>query len=236
MEKEILTEAGLTQNEAEIYYILLKLKEAPASEIAVKTRISRPHIYDSLNKLIEKGIANYVVKNGKRYFKPSNPEKLLDNLRDKEKNLEKILPDLKNLFKPIYEKPFVEIYEGPEGIKTILNDMIRTGKEMISFNTLGEEFYKYVPEYIISRYLKEREKRKIKSRQFYVEGARILKHPMATYKKISQDYNPVTLFVYGNNIVMFILSDTPLAIKIKDEQTAKLYKDRFELLWKQAKS
>lgn len=240
--KELLLNIGLTDNEAEAYLILLHLNEALASEIAEKTKISRPHVYDSLNKLISKGMASYVVKNGKKYFKPTDPIKILEyikerefELQEKQKSVEKALPELKALFSPLKEKPKVEIYEGAEGIKTILNDIVRTGQELLSFNTLGKEFLEYLPEHIIKRYLDERKKKRIKSRQFYVKGAKIIRHPMAEYKEIPREFSQVTLFVYGWNVVMFVLTKEPLTIKIESKEVSKLYRDQFEFMWKSIK-
>ncbi len=236
--KDLLLDIGLTNNEAEVYLILLTLNEALASEIAGKTKISRPHVYDSLNKLIAKGMSAYVIKSGKKYFKPTDPIKILEyikerelELKQKQKVIEQVLPELKALFQPLKEKPKVEIYEGVEGIKTILDNIIRTGKELLSFNTLGKEFLEYLPEHIIKRYLNERKKNKIKSRQFYVKGAKIIRHFMARYKEIPREFSQVTLFVYGNNVVMFILIKYPLTIKIESKEVAKLYKDQFEFMW-----
>jgi len=231
MELKLLEDIGLTKNEADVYWILLQLHETLASRIALKTKISRPHVYDALNKLLEKGFASYILKNGKKYFRPINPKKILDIFKEKEYLIEKNIPELIKMFEPLKEKPVIEVYEGAEGIKTILNDMIKVGKEMLAFNTLGKEFYKYIPDYIIERYLYERKKHRIKSRQFYVKGAQIIKHPMVTYKKIPQEYSQITLFVYGDNVVMFILIDPILAIKIKSKEVAKLYKNQFEIMW-----
>jgi sugar-specific transcriptional regulator TrmB len=240
--KQILLNLGLSNNESEVYYILLELKESLASEIAKRTEISRPHVYDSLNKLLQKGLINYVIKNGNRYFKLANPNKLLDYLKEqgteikeKEKEIKNVLPELTSLYSQIKERPIIETYEGGEGIKTILNDIINTKKEMLAFNTLGKELIKYIPEHYLKRYLKERQRHKIRSRQFYVEGADVYRHPMVKYKKLPKSFQPVALFVYGNNVVMFILIDLPTSIRIQSKDVAKLYKEQFELMWKNTK-
>ncbi len=233
--KEIFQNIGLSDKETEVYLLLLGLKEALASKIANKTRISRPHVYDSLNKLVEKGMASYVIKNGKRYFKPTTPEKIKEYLKEREKAVEQYLPELNQLYSQIKEKPNVEVYEGPEGIKTALFDMIKVGKEMLSFNTIGDKILDYVPDHVINQYYSERKKHKIHSRQFYSGDVKLLKHPMARYKKLPGDYNPVLLFVYGDCVCMFILTGYPITIKIQSKEAADLYKRHFEVLWKTIK-
>lgn len=241
-QKYLLQDIGLTTNEAEIYLILLNLNEAIASKISEKTKISRPHVYDSLNKLIEKGMVAYVIKNGKKYFKPTNPEKILDFLKEKELDIkkkeeaiEKMLPELKTLYQPLKAESKVEVYEGAEGLKTVLFDMVRVGKEMVAFNTIGDKILDYLPKYVIDRYYAERKRKGIRSRQFYSKNVKLLKHEMAAYKKLPGEYNPVLLFIYGNNTVMFILVEEPLTIKIESAEVAELYKNQFEIMWKMIK-
>ena len=240
--KDLLLSIGLTKNEAEVYLILLNLNETTASKIAEKTKISRPHVYDSLNKLIDKGMASYIIKNNKKYFRPAKPTKIIEylkekefELKEKESKVKEVIPELKKMFQPLKKKPMVEVYEGVEGIKTILNDIIRTGRELLAFNTLGKEFFDYAPKWVIEKYLDERKKKKIKSRQFYVKGAKIIKHPMAKYKEIPRQFSQVTLFVYGNNVVMFILIEEPLTIKIESKEVANLYRGQFNLMWNKIK-
>ena len=236
----ILKNVGLADNETEVYVILLQLNECLASDIARRTKISRPHVYDALNKLLHKGLASYVLKKGDRYFMPTDPTKILEHLKDQEKilqqkylSIQSIMPQLKSLSQPLRDKPLIEVLEGSEGIKTILNDIIKTRKEMLAFNTLGKEFKKYIPEHFLTRYFIEREKHHIKSRQFYVKGAQVYWHPMVTYKKLQQPFNPVALFVYGDKVVIFVLTDIPLTIRIESKEVAKLYKEQFEKMWEE---
>src|SRR3989344_7186656 len=112
MNTEILTKIGLTQRESDAYLALLKLKEALASEISKKTKESRSHLYDTLKSLIEKGLVSYVIKNGKKYFRPSPPEKLLDYIQEKERTIKDFLPELHELYKPSISYPSVEVSEG----------------------------------------------------------------------------------------------------------------------------
>ena len=131
MDKEILVEYGLSKREAEVYYILLGINEALASEISEKAKESRTNTYDTLNSLIKKGLVSYVIKNNKKYFMATNPRKLLDwidfkkeELEKKKKEMEKLIPYLAKLRLPKEKKVNVEVYEGKEGIRTMLKETI----------------------------------------------------------------------------------------------------------------
>ena len=88
-------------------------------------------MYDVLNSLLKKGVVAYVIKNGKKSFRAADPEKMIDYLNTQEKDLEEtkniitsILPQLKPV-KIDAQKPVIEIYEGKEGMKTILEMSVR---------------------------------------------------------------------------------------------------------------
>ncbi|MBU1198241.1 MAG: ArsR family transcriptional regulator [Nanoarchaeota archaeon] len=248
LEKPDLLGLGLTNNEAEIYLILLKLKEAKAYDIAKHTPISRSHVYDSLNILLGKGLINYVTKGKTKRFRITDPDNLINLLEAKEEQIVKQKAELKKKVAVLKEKEIitsskVEVYEGVEGIKYILNDVINDGishkyKEILVMNSFSkEEFIKSVPEYIWERFWNMRKKYKLQSRQLFAEGKIITKHPYVKSRILSQDYfsNKVVHSIYGNKIIYFIFTLQPLVIRIDSQEVAELYQKQFELLWKTAK-
>jgi sugar-specific transcriptional regulator TrmB len=248
LNKEDLLELGLTNNEAEVYLILLKLKESKAYDIAKQTTISRSHVYDSLNILTAKGLANYLTKNKKRFYRITNPENLINILKEKQEKLIKKEEELKIKLSELNEKEKittskVEVYEGIEGIKYILNDIIKEGtekqyKEILVMNSFSkEEFTKQVPEYVWERFWNMRKRYKIPSRQLFAKGKNITMHKYVKSKVLPKEYfnDNVVHSIYGNKMVYFIFSLKPLVIKIESEEIANLYKNQFEILWKTAK-
>lgn len=248
LQKSDLMGLGLTNNEAEVYIILLKLKEAKAYDIAKYTPISRSHVYDSLNILLGKGLVNYIIKGKAKLFRITDPNNLISILEVKEESILKQKEDLKKKIEDLKEKETiakskVEVYEGIEGIKYILNDVIKDGiekkyREALVSNSLSVgEFTKFVPEYILQRYLNLRKKHKIWSKHLYAKGEKTIKHPFFKAKILPKEYfsDKVSHFIYGNKIVYFILTLRPLVIRIESEEVAELYKKQFELLWKLAK-
>ncbi len=80
----------------------------------------------------------------------------MDFLKEKELSLQGIMPQLLELAKPKTKKPIVELYEGKEGLKTILNDVVRTKpKEFLDW-TSGVTTI--VLPYFINKWKKERAK------------------------------------------------------------------------------
>ena len=65
MDIAILKEAGLTTNESLVYKALLELGPSQAGIISRKTGLHRRTVYDTTERLIQKGIIGYILKNKK---------------------------------------------------------------------------------------------------------------------------------------------------------------------------
>ena len=205
-----------------------------ASDIAKNSKMARPNVYDILNKLVKNGLASYIIKNNKRYFKPSDPQTLLENIKEKEHEFSSALPELKKMYAPLKEKPKIEVYEGSEGIRTVLNDVINTKKELLVWGASARIAH-YLPVFT-EKYVEERKRKKIKARQIYAEGTEVLKSPLSQFKKVGKEYaGPTTIAIYGDKVAIWIWGEVPMVVRIENKDVAKTYKDQFELSWKEIK-
>jgi len=235
MDSDKLIGLGLTKREAHAYLALLRLEEAKAGDIARFTKEDRTNIYDSLRSLIKKGLVNYSIKANKTFYRVSPPEKLHDYLEEKNKVLEELMPQLNAVYKSYTPKPVIETYEGKEGIKTVLNDILKEGKDFVGFGATDRASI-LLPEYT-KRYIKEREKRNIKARQFYTQGSKILPSKLSRFKKIPKEFaGPATTIIYADKVAIFMWFIEPhVVVLIKNKEAAKAYKNQFELMWKLVK-
>src|SRR3989338_9820948 len=96
-----LEELGLTKTESKVYLCLLRKGSIPIGSITKDTGIHRRTIYDIIERLIEKGLVNYILNNDIKYFEAIDPERLLDILKEKEEKIKSILGELKILHKGI---------------------------------------------------------------------------------------------------------------------------------------
>jgi sugar-specific transcriptional regulator TrmB len=231
MERSILEEVGLTKGEAEVYLILLKTGEATASIIAKNTKIARPNVYDYINKLKEKGFVSFVNKNHKNYYVPASPKKLLDFLDQKRQAIEFNMPDLLQLYKPKKEAAQIEVYEGSEGFTTLINDILNVKNDFVGWGA-SDRLREFVPEHIVKRYLKMREKYNIKGKMLYTKPQSLLRSPLSIFKSIPQEFSsPSTTIIYGDRVAICIYSNIPITIIIKNKEVADTYRNHFKLLW-----
>ena len=131
MYENILTEIGMTKSEIAIYFALLDLGSSSTGPIIKKAKIASGKAYLILDKLVTKGLVTYVIKSGTKYYQAKDPERLLDylkekedNLKEKESELRKIIPNLKLKYEK-QEHNKAEVYEGIKGFKTFYEMVLK---------------------------------------------------------------------------------------------------------------
>ena len=79
-----LTLLGLSEKDSEVYLALIKLGEVGSSKIILETNLHGQFVYDSLLNLEEKGLAQHVIKNGRKKFSAKNPNTLVNLVKFQE--------------------------------------------------------------------------------------------------------------------------------------------------------
>ena len=234
--KESLTSIGLSDGESTIYLALLKLGSSPVRKIKEETRMHRTTIYDFLEKLLTKGLASYVIKGGVKYYKATHPNKLLDYIKEKENMVNDVLPELDKLSAFHKDEITVEVYRGVEGVKTLLKDVLREGKDHVIFG-IDESMFKEKLGPFMEWYFKEEKKRGFKERILTSdEASYVYGYQTAMYSYLPREsFNPTPTYVYGDNVAILIWEPFSV-IRIKNAALADSYAKYFELLWKMAKT
>lgn len=131
MDTQILENLGFTKGEIKVYFAMLKLGNTSSGQIIIDSGVSRSKVYEILERLKEKGLISESIRENIRYFEAVSPERILDYIKNREKQLReqeeefrKILPEISAKYKSVRERQEVKIYEGAEGIKTFYNELI----------------------------------------------------------------------------------------------------------------
>jgi sugar-specific transcriptional regulator TrmB len=238
MNQKFLEEAGLTQSEAKVYLSLLEKGSSRAGEITKHTSIHRRSVYDAVERLIEKGLVSYIKTNNRKYFEAVAPERLLEMLKEREDNIKQILPELHLLRKFSDEKKEVQFFRGKQAIKTVFDDQIKEGKEVLLFGDAVnvDEIVKYY----FPHFDKERVEKGIKVRMLFDESARkekyLSKIPLSDIRFIKKGNKaPTSTNIYGNKVSIIIWEENPKAILIADSSLAESFRAYFEFMWNIAK-
>ncbi|MDD5191832.1 MAG: helix-turn-helix domain-containing protein [Candidatus Nanoarchaeia archaeon] len=237
MKAEDLREIGFNLNEAKIYLILLEYGSLQAGQISKKTQINRRTIYDTIERLIEKGYISYSIIANKRVFKASNPDFIIEKIKAIEKQAQNLLPQLKNTYETTKEEQEANIYRGRKGVRSILNDILKQ-KEYVVFGS--NENFPDVMQHDFSIFQKRKKELKIKSKTIMsisMKGKSVLKEAFTTYKFIPEPYSiPTSTFIYCSKVAIIIWSELPIGMVVENKDIANSFRKYFGALWKFSKS
>jgi len=228
----VLMDLGFSEGEISVYTTLLKFGPIKVSEIKEKSNLHRTTIYDFLEKLINKGIVNYHIKNNIKFYNATQPEKILDFLKEKEHSVNQIIPQLKELVNSQKEDFSVEVYKGPEGIKTILNEFIRNEKDLLIFG-VDESYFKEILGSYMEHYFRKQKQIGFKERILTMKGVKELYSSKLIFYRFlpKESFNPTPTYVSEDYIAILVWEPLHI-VKIKNKNLADSYKKHFELLWR----
>jgi sugar-specific transcriptional regulator TrmB len=236
---EILQNLGLSKNESKVYFALVKLKTASVNEISREANVPRVNAYDILQSLTSKGLVGTITKANKMFFEPANPQILSEFLDRKKKDLletESAINNLKTIFESEQINQEIRVFKGKVGIKTILKDALNSKTEILNFGSSGR-FPSFYPEYF-DIWESQRAKQKIKMRivtSKSVKGKVKIKK-LQTIQFLDMEFkNQTSTFIYEDKVAIFVWTENPLAILIRDKEFSNSNRNYFEYLWANSK-
>jgi sugar-specific transcriptional regulator TrmB len=226
MKEEILKSLGLSDKEIKIYLASLQLGSSLVQNIANFAGLNRTSAYDLLKSLEQKGFVSYTIQSGKRFYQATKPIKIIDMLKEREDLVKKILPELNSLSETIGVKPNIEVYTGKEGIKSILEGILKEAKSfsaIASKDQLSKLFEFYFPHFV-----ERRKKNKIRVR---IISEVLPLDKTAPHKLIKKKIKTAT-WLYNGKIAMISLDEKePIGILINEKNFYETHQMMFDLLW-----
>jgi HTH-type transcriptional regulator, sugar sensing transcriptional regulator len=245
MDKEELKKLGLTNGEAKAYLSLLFLGSSTVGPISKKSVISYSKIYEVLDRLIEKGLVSFIIKEGTKYFQAASPEKLVEFLDKKEKeiaerkkSLKKILPELEKLHE-LNTGQEAEVFLGQKGLMSAYNRLMKntTKKdEALFFNLYKEEDAEQVNLFYnsISDISKSPNNRGIVPRE--LKNSWFIKKSKFLNIKFVDFPVPGNIDIIKDKVMIITWNPAPTAILIHSKAIAENFRDYFNSVWEIAKN
>jgi len=239
MNQQVLEELGLNRNEAKVYLAILETGASFAGPVSREAGINRRSVYDATKQLIEKGLVSYVLIKGKKQFQPSNPERLMEILKDRETDLLEIMPGLQSVFSKAKEKIEVEVFNGKEGIKSVLNDILFSRPGEVLDITSGATTI--VLPYFIEQWHRKRIKAGISMKLLMnntkigrKRGRELARMKLMTVRYLPEGFEtPSHIYIYGNKVAISIwVLDHPFGIIIENGEVRKRFTEFFEWFWR----
>jgi sugar-specific transcriptional regulator TrmB len=230
---------GLAQNEIKVYVALSRIGESTANKVAEASSLHRTNVYDTLERLSQKGLVSHIFKQGTKYFRTTNPEQLILMLEEKKKQVESILPQLKVQEKLTGQENYAEVVEGLKGFCNILENFLNYNDDILVYGIPKE-----APEhmkYFISGFHTRRLAKNIVMKHIYNFNAQeriqfLNKMPNTEARFLSEEFDSrVNTLVCGEEVVFTLWSEKIWSIRVKNKEIADSYKKYFVVLWEKAK-
>lgn len=228
--QKILQELGLEKKEAKVYLALLGLGEATATTLAEKTALDRTLMYQLTTKLKEKGLVSHIVKNNTRYFLPAEPETLLKDLQEKEKQLKDALPELKAKQNSLKPETKVEVYHGRKGIGTIFKMIIIDKKPYYFIGGASEACTLFELEN--AQVVKQAEELKIPGKVLARKSDNFFVGKNEEYRLVPEHLiSSTTMMLWGNKTAIFVWTEPYHVVLIDNGEVTKGNLSTFNYLW-----
>ena len=244
MHTELFQSLGLAQNEARIYETLLRHGECSVGEIATHSMVHRRNVYDSLARLVEKGLTFEIIEQREIRYQAVEPEKLADILEEKQRELQKVLPELEALYAGTPHIQGVYLYRGLEGWKNYMREVLRIGEDVFAMGAKAPMNQDTLKSYFHT-FKKELARQEINYYCLYdadVEGTKYEGHLSDLYRflppEASTDATTIILsdriFLFSNITVGAFGEDIAITVVV-DKQLAQAQQKWFWQLWEHGK-
>lgn len=240
----LIQKLNISPTAAKVYCALLELGKATADRIAKRAKTYKPNTYDALEKLSALGLATYLYEENKKFFIPTNPEKLpqiVEDIKEKEvqrveelkKEILEFMPELKAAYASIQQKEIFEVYRGRKAYKAMMNEIVNENPQ--SWKGFGnlqvqeffpiefQRWFKHIPLLLFSNKKPEVLKR-------LQEAKRVTKVEIVWLPK--DVYMPIVWVLFGENLLIIIYEPEIIVMRIKSDQVTKTFLHQFDYLWK----
>lgn len=235
-----LDSIGFNKNEILVYLDLIRVGKSSAMDISKRTKIHRPNVYDTVFKMIEKGIVTQSIENNRKTFYPISPNDLLNYFKLKEFDLEKVIPEIKDIHNKPFEERKVTMAEGKAYLRLIFLEMLKSSKPILTYRVLKE-----VTDIMGGGFLMDFHKRRIENKiplKIIFNNGESRREKVLNKMKITEArelpeiYNSViTTNICGDKVILFFWEDPISIVIITNSSIASTYRKYFKLIWESAK-
>ncbi|MDA0208266.1 MAG: hypothetical protein O3B64_02565 [bacterium] len=242
LSKQTIELLGIKERDYLVYKTLLTLGSAPLRRIAEEAHLNRGTTYDAIKRLQQAGLIRFVDSSARRHFMPEDPQKLRGLLTRREVAIQEArqkvtehIPHLQDLLGSAGEEPSVRYYEGREGVRDLLRDVLSHTKKQSSktYRVYSSAGIRDLIAAAMPRYNVLRKQAKVKVKAIAIgEGGTT--HGLDERKWLRTDSAaPSYIFVYGRKTAYVAASEKGelFGAVIDDKAISTTQRMIFDSLW-----
>jgi sugar-specific transcriptional regulator TrmB len=229
------TKIGLSKTDTLVYVTLLEHADMSPSDISKHTKLFRPSIYHSLEKLQEHGLVHITSKGKRVTYAAESPTKLEAVFKKVEKDFFSEIEDLHHLYDTNKNKLYVSVGSGPESIRDLYSDVVdktAANDSYYRYNSINNK--RTIDKYIPKDYQRIRDRKQIE--RYVITGSHnmLRKRLGRTVKAIPANEasfeDAMNLVIYADK-VSIVDYDSESTITITHKKFAEMQKKIFKLLF-----
>jgi sugar-specific transcriptional regulator TrmB len=235
---------GLSNNEIQVYLVLLKSGSLTGTEIRNKTNLANSRVYSSIDSLTNKGLVTYEKRARGKIYSAVDPEVIESLQKEREAKIKKCIPFLKQIKNNEIRATETAVFEGFQGFKHAFYKFseecpINEEVFIIGFSnqTYKNEQLANLLRDVNKISIKKKHKFRMildnKENKFYERRS---KEGISKIRFMGNGFiSPAAIDIFGDTVYMFMWDENPYVFRIKNKNIAQGFKVYFEFLWKQAK-
>jgi sugar-specific transcriptional regulator TrmB len=244
MDLGALREIGMNEAEIRVYTTLIRHRPLGAREIAEKSGLYRPYVYDTLAKLIEKGLVTKVRGAKAHRYRAVHPDRITTIIEERRSRVLEAVDQLRDTYRMMDTEDEIRIFEGSEGLKSFYEELYaaisdgRTGRLYVMGGT--GEATRHV-EYYFPKLLRQgREEhlhRQVDIRMIYNASARTSEIARSYADVVSLKFAPpdceaeATTIITDSMLALMVLKERPFIIAISNPHIVRTYLMVFLQVW-----
>jgi sugar-specific transcriptional regulator TrmB len=242
MNVALFKEIGFTEREIKVYAALIEIGQSTAGPIAGKAGLSHTKVYETLDRLIHKGLVSYTILSKTKHFQAGDPKEILNILDERKRKILAEIEELELKNRFAKEKQDTAVHEGYNAVNALFNRItqgLRKNDYYYAFALKQDYKDPAAPLFFTNLHRKFVDK-KINDRAIAHEDIRKdIKLAYADNTNIKLRFirrsTPLGIVLVKNKVIQLTWGDLPTAIEITSKQIHKQYLTFFEELWQEAR-
>lgn len=242
--RTLLKHAGLSEAEADVYLVSLRLGEASASQIAHAAKRSRTTTASILDRLKDHGFLTTHFSHGKKIYWIEDPHILVEHGKAQIEVLEALAGRLHSEYHKSDKKPTAEVFDTKESLTHLITKVVEEldrGDEILTFESPSSQHYQAVlTDELFHALSKQKVKKGVHTKALIPEGQESFIRSDSLAHNIEVRVLPQGVLVessfwmFGNSLVLFSGTHT-FAVRINHRHMKESMTNLFQMAWDMSK-